>query len=67
MHELVIRNARICDGSGGPIYDGALAVDDGRISVVGHVSARGKEDLNAQVMVLAPGIINLHTHFDALS
>lgn len=65
MHELVIRNARICDGSGGPIYDGALAVDDGRISVVGHVSARGKEELDAQGMVLAPGIIDLHTHFDA--
>ena len=54
MHELVIRNARICDGSGGPIYDGALAVDDGRISVVGHVSARGKEELDTQGMVLAP-------------
>jgi N-acyl-D-amino-acid deacylase len=65
MHDLVIRNARICDGTGRPLFTGSVAVDKGRITGVGQVEGRGATEFDAQGLVLAPGIIDLHTHFDA--
>lgn len=65
MHDLVIRNAVIVDGQGGPGQEGALAVKDGRIAAVGADVGAGRETLDAEGLTLAPGIIDLHTHFDA--
>ncbi|NKB57597.1 MAG: amidohydrolase family protein [Alphaproteobacteria bacterium] len=65
MHDLVIKNAVIVDGLGNPGVAGELAVKDGRIAAVGtHVGA-GSETVDAAGLTLAPGIIDLHTHFDA--
>lgn len=65
MHDLVIRNARICDGTGRPVFSGNVAIDRGRITAVGQVKETGATEFDAQGLVLAPGIIDLHTHFDA--
>ncbi len=65
MHDVVIRNARIADGLGNPLVAGDLAVDDGRVSAVGAVPADGRETVDAGGMVLAPGVIDVHTHYDA--
>ena len=65
MHDLVIRNARIADGLGSPLVDGDLAVDNGRVSRVGEVSGDGRETFDANGQVLAPGIVDMHTHYDA--
>ena len=65
MHDLAIRNAVICDGSGGPRYQGELAVTDGRISEVGARVGPAREDVDAAGLVLAPCIIDNHTHCDA--
>ncbi len=65
MHDLVIRGARICDGSGGDSVEGALAVDGGRIAAVGASVGPGREELDAAGLVLSPGIIDNHTHYDA--
>jgi N-acyl-D-amino-acid deacylase len=65
MHDLVIRSALIADGLGSPLIKGDLAVDDGRISVIGHVAGPGTEEFDAAGQVLAPGIVDLHTHYDA--
>jgi N-acyl-D-amino-acid deacylase len=65
MHDLVIRNARICDGLGTPIREGSLAVRDGRIAAIGNDLGNARETIDAEGRVLAPGIIDLHTHFDA--
>lgn len=65
MYDLVIRNARICDGLGNPIREGDLAVKDGRIAAVGRDLGAGRETVDAEGLTLAPGIIDLHTHFDA--
>lgn len=65
MYDLVIRNARICDGLGNPIREGDLAVKDGRVAAVGRDLGAARETTDAQGLTLAPGIIDLHTHFDA--
>ena len=65
MYDLVIRNARIADGLGNPLVDADLAVQDGRVEVVGKVADTSVEELDAQGLVLAPGAVDLHTHYDA--
>src|SRR5262245_63995755 len=65
MHDLVIRDAKLCDGSGAPIVEGDLAISNGKIAEVGEVAERGHEELDAGGLVLAPGIIDPHTHYDA--
>lgn len=65
MHDLVIRNARICDGSGGALVEGDLGVTDGRIGAIGRGLGRAREQIDAHGLVLAPGIVDPHTHFDA--
>jgi len=65
MYDLVIKNARIADGLGHPLQNGDLAVLDGRIAEIGDVTANGKDTIDAEGRVLAPGVIDLHTHYDA--
>ncbi|MDA1098132.1 MAG: amidohydrolase family protein [Proteobacteria bacterium] len=65
MYDLIIRNARIADGLGNALVTGDLAVKDGRVAAVGRVTGAAKETLDAEGQVLAPGVIDLHTHYDA--
>ena len=65
MNDLVIENARIVDGLGGPARAGALAVKDGRIAAVGADVGPARERVDAHGLVLAPGIVDIHTHYDA--
>lgn len=65
MHDLVIRNARIADGLGNPLIEGDLAVANGRVAAIGRVAGAARESLDARGMVLAPGVIDVHTHYDA--
>ena len=65
MHDLVIENARLIDGLGTPARPGGVAVKEGRIVAVGDDVGRGRERIDADGLTLAPGIIDLHTHFDA--
>lgn len=65
MHDLVITNARICDGLGSALRPGSLGVKDGRISALGEDVGSGRESFDAGGLVLAPGIVDTHTHYDA--
>jgi len=65
MHDLVIENTTLIDGLGTPARRGSLAVEDGRIAAVGESVGTARERIDAQGLTLAPGIIDLHTHFDA--
>jgi N-acyl-D-aspartate/D-glutamate deacylase len=66
MHDLLITNARIVDGTGGPSRYGDVAVENGTIVAVGKGNgADAKKKLNADGMVVAPGFIDPHTHYDA--
>ncbi|HEY5636688.1 MAG TPA: D-aminoacylase, partial [Burkholderiales bacterium] len=64
QHDLVIRNARLADGSGAPLLEGDLAVDGDRIAALGNVPGAGKRTIDAQGRVLSPGFIDVHTHDD---
>jgi N-acyl-D-amino-acid deacylase len=63
MHDLVIRGGTIVDGSGAPARSGDVAVDDGRISEVGEVG-QGRRELDAEGGLVAPGWVDVHTHYD---
>ena len=66
MFDLVIENARICDGTGQPSYMGTLGVNDGRITHLGQENGlAAQRTIDAEGLVLAPGFIDPHTHYDA--
>ena len=63
-HDLVIRGGTIADGTGGAMRQGDIAVTGGRIVHVGEVTGRGTEEIDASHLVVTPGFIDLHTHYD---
>ncbi|MBU3747287.1 MAG: amidohydrolase family protein [Burkholderiaceae bacterium] len=66
MHDLLIRGARLIDGSGAPSYHGDLAVRDGKIAAIGSsLKVEARRVIDADGLALMPGIIDSHTHFDA--
>jgi len=65
MLEYVIRNGLVVDGSGAPGRRADVGIRDGVIVAVGDVGERGTTELDAEGMVVAPGIIDPHTHYDA--
>ncbi|MBI4242113.1 MAG: amidohydrolase family protein, partial [Candidatus Rokubacteria bacterium] len=64
-HDLVIRGGLIVDGTGSPARHGDVAVGKGQITEVGAVSGRGREEIDASRLAVAPGFIDPHTHYDA--
>src|SRR5690606_19379069 len=62
--DLVIRNGLVVDGTGAAPAVGDVAVDDGRIVAVGTVDERGTREIDAAGLVVAPGWVDVHTHYD---
>src|SRR5262249_48064253 len=65
MHDLVIRGATVIDGLGHDPIRADVAVKDGRIAAIGEVGKDASEIVDAGGLALMPGIIDLHTHYDA--
>ena len=65
MLDLVIRNGRVVDGTGLPLYAADVGIKDGKIVTVGKVIEASKEEYDAKGQIVAPGFIDPHTHFDA--
>ena len=63
-HDLVIRNGTIIDGTGGDRYGGDVAIDDGTVTAVGAVDGTGRREIDADGRVVAPGFVDIHTHYD---
>src|SRR5438105_5864104 len=62
--DLVIRGGNIADGLGGELFEADVAIKDGRISEVGRVSDKGREEIDAKGKLVAPGFVDVHTHYD---
>ena len=62
--DLVIRGGTIADGRGGDLFEADVAIRDGRISEVGKVSGKGRHEIDARGKLVAPGFVDVHTHYD---
>lgn len=65
MFDVVIRNGLVVDGTGNPGQTADVAIRDGRIVAIGEVSDNGNHEIDAEGLVVAPGFVDVHTHFDA--
>ena len=63
-HDLVIRNGIVIDGTGAPRFAADIAVDDGVITAVGTVARSGRTELDASGLLVTPGWVDIHTHYD---
>ena len=64
LHDLVIRNGKILDGSGKKPFFGDIAIDDGKITLVGKIESSGKKEFDAKGNLVTPGWVDIHTHYD---
>jgi N-acyl-D-aspartate/D-glutamate deacylase len=62
--DLVIRGGTIADGSGDDLFEADVAIKDGRITEVGKVAAKGKDEVDAKGRLVTPGFVDVHTHYD---
>ena len=65
MHDLVIRNGLVVDGTGVEAFEADIAVDKGVIAAIGKVAAVGRREIDAGDHIVTPGFVDLHTHLDA--
>jgi N-acyl-D-aspartate/D-glutamate deacylase len=65
MFDVVISGGTIVDGTGQPRTSGDVAIAGGWIAAVGTVDGRGRREIDASGLVVCPGFIDLHTHYDA--
>jgi N-acyl-D-aspartate/D-glutamate deacylase len=63
-YDLVIRGATIADGTGGELREADVAILDGKIAAVGPVNGGGREEIAAKGLLVTPGFVDLHTHYD---
>ncbi len=64
MHDLVIRNGFIVDGTGRPGFHGDIAITGDRITEVGTVTGEGRREIDAGGKLVTPGWVDMHTHYD---
>ncbi len=65
MLDYVIRSGTVIDGTGGPARRADVGISNGRITQIGAVTEDGATELDATGLVVAPGIVDPHTHYDA--
>ena len=63
-YDLVVRNGTVVDGLGGEPYRGDVAVSGGVIVAVGAVDTTGTREIDATGLLVTPGFVDLHTHYD---
>ena len=63
-HDLVIRNGTVVDGTGNERFVGDVAVSNGVVTAVGDVDGTGRRELDADGHLVAPGFVDIHTHYD---
>jgi N-acyl-D-aspartate/D-glutamate deacylase len=64
VFDLVVKGGTVVDGTGAPARIADVAITDGRIVEVGRVEGAARETLDADGLVVTPGFVDIHTHFD---
>jgi N-acyl-D-aspartate/D-glutamate deacylase len=64
-YDLLIRSGTVIDGTGQPGYRADVAVAEGRIAAIGRISDGARETIDADGLVVSPGFVDPHTHYDA--
>jgi N-acyl-D-aspartate/D-glutamate deacylase len=64
MHDLVIRNGTLVDGTGAPPRTADLAIDGDRITSADGTGGRGRREIDASELLVTPGWVDIHTHYD---
>ncbi|WP_449472919.1 N-acyl-D-amino-acid deacylase family protein [Sphingobium chungangianum] len=62
--DLVIRGGTIVDGQGGEPFEADIAIVDGRIAAIGAVVGPGRQEIDARSLLVMPGFVDVHTHYD---
>src|SRR5258708_9832135 len=62
--DLVVRGGTLADGTGAALHEADVAVKDGKIAAVGKIQGKGAEEIAAKGLLVTPGFIDIHTHYD---
>jgi N-acyl-D-amino-acid deacylase len=65
MHDLVIRGGKVIDGTGAPARTADVAIDGDRVAAVGDRCGPGLREVDAHGLLVTPGFVDIHTHYDA--
>ena len=63
--DFVVRRGLVVDGSGNDPFEADVAVSQGRIAAIGSNLGRGKDEIDAKDLLVTPGFVDVHTHYDA--
>ena len=64
MHDLIIRNGTVVDGSGNARVQADIAIDGDRITAVGNITEGVRRTIDAEGCLVTPGWVDVHTHYD---
>ena len=64
MHDLVIRGGTIVDGTGQPNYTADIAISNDTITEIGSKLGPARQELDADGLLVTPGFVDIHTHYD---
>ena len=64
MRDLIIRGGEVIDGTGAEARTADIAVEDGRIVAIGRISGAARRVVNADGLLVTPGWVDVHTHYD---
>jgi N-acyl-D-amino-acid deacylase len=64
MYDVIIRDGTIVDGTGAAPFVGDIAIDGDRIVAVGAVEGAARREIDAKGLLVTPGWVDIHTHYD---
>lgn len=65
--DCVIRGGTIADGTGAGLFEGDIAISNGKVAAIGVVAGSGREEIDATDRIVTPGFVDVHTHYDGQS